>query len=107
MACGKRIRFDQKRRSRKMPGHTVYTKMSTMPMKTAKNTQAVQTLVLSPLNKLAVMAAEMAIVVENSNWPTSKPSFRAEGEKYPYRRMKNTTADCKNAHRYSLRQQAR
>jgi len=54
-----------------------------MPTKTAKNTQAVQTLVLSPLNKLAAVAAAMAIVVENSYWATPKPSLRAEGEKYP------------------------
>lgn len=52
--------------SRKVLGHTVYAQMRMMPIKTEKNTQAVQNLVLSPLNKLAAVAAAMTIVVENS-----------------------------------------
>jgi hypothetical protein len=57
--------------------------MSIMPINTEKNTQPVQNFVLSPLKRFAAIAAEMTIVVENSNWATSYPSFRAEGDKYP------------------------
>ena len=81
-------------------------------MNTAKNTQAVQTLVFKPLHKLATMTAEIAIVcgidyqeiktligrivhtAENSYNPTSNPSERAVGEKYAYCMMKYITADC-------------
>jgi hypothetical protein len=57
--------------------------MRIMPMNTAKNTQAVQTLIVSPLKRFATIAAEITIVVENSTRATSYPSFLAEGEKYP------------------------
>jgi hypothetical protein len=85
----------------------------TIPINTAKNTQAVHTLVFNPLNKHAVMTAAIAIVcdnmnhqdtrtwtkrtertVENSYSPTSYPSERAVGEKYAYCTMKYITADC-------------
>lgn len=49
---------------RKHGSLTVYSQTRIMPMETAKNTQAVQTLVFNPLNKLAVMTAEIAIVYD-------------------------------------------
>jgi hypothetical protein len=44
----------------------VYNQRRIPPINTAKNTQAVQAVVLSPLNRLAVKTAEKTITVENS-----------------------------------------
>ena len=57
---------------------TVYTQIKTSPRSTAKNTQPVQVLVFRPLKKLAVKAAENAMVVENSYCDTCQPSSRPD-----------------------------
>ena len=61
-----RVRTERLHRKSTRKKRTVYPKISTMPINTAKNTQAVQNLVFSPLKRFAVIAAEMTIVVENS-----------------------------------------